>query len=556
MSVELEDRGADPGGAGGGDPGVVPIRRALISVSDKQGLLPLARALWEHGCEIIATGGTARTLTAAGIPVTEISAVTGNPEAFGGRMKTISFAIGAALLHDRERDAEEARRLGVPRIDLVVCNLYPFAQARARGASEEELIEQIDIGGPTMIRAAAKNLRHVAVLTDPGDYPEAVAELARHGGGLSLGTRRRLMRKAFNHTADYDALIAQTMDELAGEPSLRLAWESGRTLRYGENAHQSAVLYRERGAAVSLCDLELLGGKALSYNNMVDIAAALEAVEPLGGSACAVIKHTNPCGLAEGEDQRAVLEAAWAGDPVSAFGSVIAFNRPVALSTVTFLALDGDRRARKFVEVIAAPGFDPEAAAYLRQARNLRIVVHGPGAGRPGRSLRSLPGALLVQDPDGALFEELRWVTRRRPESPDLELIRFGVHAAKLVKSNAIVVVRRRRDGALQLLGMGAGQPNRVEATRLALGRARENLIAEAEAERAAPEAHVAAELARAVLVSDAFFPFEDNVEACAAAGLQVLVSPGGSIRDRRVIRACDTLGLAMAFTGMRHFRH
>lgn len=533
------------------------IQRVLISVSDKTGVVDFARTLARHGCEIISTGGTGRALTEAGVAVTDISIVTGNPEAFGGRMKTISFAIESAILFDRERDRDEAASLGIVPIDMVVCNLYPFGAARDRGAEIDELIEQIDIGGPTMIRAAAKNSRFVAVVCDPNGYGALAEELDANGGSLSSATRERLMRTAFNHTADYDAMIASTLDERWNEPSLRLAFDRSVTLRYGENAHQQATFLRQRGAERSLHDLQVLGGKALSYNNIVDLYGALDAVRDLKRSGCAVIKHTNPCGLCDADDQRTALELAWAGDPVSAFGSVIAFNRPVTLETVTFFDLDQDPSRRKFVEAVVAPGFSDEAVAYLHNNERLRIVVFDPADLPANREIRLLAGAALVQDADRALIEKLEVATERRPEKPLSEtsalgrLIEFGVIAVRQIKSNTIVLVARTAEGAHRLLGMGAGQPNRVVATGLAVERAQATLRAEGK-----DDAQIREALGEAVLVSGAFFPFPDSVERAAEAGVRLFVQPGGSIRDAEVIARADALDAVMVLTGMRHFKH
>ncbi|MDD5219930.1 MAG: bifunctional phosphoribosylaminoimidazolecarboxamide formyltransferase/IMP cyclohydrolase [Candidatus Bipolaricaulis sp.] len=533
------------------------VRRALLSVSDKTGVADLARALRRWDCEIVSTGGTGQALRDAGIPVVDIATVTGNPEAFGGRMKTISFAIESAILFDRDRDRAEAERLGIAPIDLVVCNLYPFGKHRDAGAELDALIEQIDIGGPTMIRAAAKNYRYVAAVCDPEDYGDLIGELDARQGALSLETRARLMRKAFNHTADYDAMIAQALDERFGETSLRLAFGGGRKLRYGENAHQGAVVLRERAAAASLYDLEVLGGKELSYNNLVDIHAAASAVRDLAVPACAVVKHTNPCGLCHAASARVALETAWRSDPVSAFGSVIAFNGRVDRAAVEFLRLEAaDRAERKFVEVVVAPAFEDAAVLYLRQNENLRIVRLDIQGLRRLKEVKLLGGAALVQDADSVLLAKLEVVSAVRPEG-DLEpggalrrLIEFGLVAARQVKSNAIVIVAEI-GGALRLLGMGAGQPNRVVSTRLAVERARATLAGEGLDETAIREV-----LGRAVLVSDAFFPFPDSVEFAADAGVRTFVEPGGSIRDREVMACVDDRGASMIFTGVRHFQH
>ncbi len=533
----------------------IKIERALISVFDKSGIETLARTLHEYGCEIISTGGTKTVLEKAGLPVTEISEITGNPEAFGGRMKTISFQIESALLFDRQKDAAEAKQLGIKPIDMVICNLYPFERVKNQGVDFETLIENIDIGGPTMVRAAAKNFKYVAVVTDPQDYPDIVTELKESDGALSYQTRFKLMRKAFNLTADYDAMIATTMDETAGKLSIRLAFDQAKPLRYGENAHQQAFFLRQRHQAESLHDLEFLHGKELSYNNIVDLFSALDAVKDLQDQACAIIKHNNPCGICQGKEQRKVFELAWAGDPVSAFGSVIAFNKPLQRSTVTFLNLDAqDKRQRKFVEVVAAPDFDEQAVAYLKQHQNLRIVKFDPIRVRQEQEFKILAGSLLFQTSDQKLLQKVEHVTQKKAQI-DEALLQFGLLVVRQLKSNAIAIVRKV-DENFQLLGMGCGQPNRVNATRLALERAHQNLENEFKGPESRLQEFINQQMAQALLVSDAFFPFPDNVEIAAQYGIKTIVQPGGSIRDRSVIQKCDELGLAMIFTGLRHFKH
>lgn len=536
---------------------LIPIKRALISVSDKAGVVELAQSLADAGCEIISTGGTQRKLEEAGITTTEISTVTGNPEAFGGRMKTISFNIESALLFDREKDAEEAAALNIEPIDLVVCNLYPFQEVLKKGADFETLIENIDIGGPTMIRAAAKNFRYVATVTQPSDYTELMAQLKSNKGALTYDFRKKLMTKAFNHTADYDALIATTMDKEIGVNSLRLGFEEGIDLRYGENSHQAARFYKEKNSENSLYDLNVLHGKALSFNNILDINGAIEAIKESTRPACSVIKHSNPCGLCEGDDQAELLQLAWAGDPISAFGSIIAFNQKVALETVQFFDLKHeDRSKRKFVEVVIAPEFTAEALAYLQQHKNLRIIEFNAARLNGGIDLRYLNGSLLAQDTDSQLHSKLDVVTAN-PVDMAIEqpLIEFGLRAIKTIKSNSIAIVRFK-NGYAQLLGMGAGQPNRLIATKLSIEKSRENLRNEYTGAEEDFEAYVAQELANAWLISDAFFPFADNVEIAAAAGVRKIVQPGGSIRDKSVIATCDDLGVSMVFTGIRHFKH
>lgn len=536
---------------------LIPIKRALISVSDKTGVIELAQSLADAGCEIISTGGTQKKLEEAGIATTEISKVTGNPEAFGGRMKTISFNIESALLFDREKDAAEAAALNIEPIDLVVCNLYPFQKVLEQGADFETLIENIDIGGPTMIRAAAKNFKYVATVTQPTDYTELMAQLKSNKGALTYDFRKKLMTKAFNHTADYDALIATTMDKEIGVHSLRLGFEEGTDLRYGENSHQAARFYKQKGSTNALFDLNVLHGKALSFNNILDINGAIEAIKEATRPACSVIKHSNPCGLCEGDDQAALLQLAWAGDPISAFGSIIAFNRTVNLETVQFFELDNeDKSKRKFVEVVIAPSFTADALAYLQQHKNLRIIEFDVAALTEGMDYRYMNGSLLVQGADNQLHAKLDVVTEKAVDmAVEQPLIEFGLRAIKTIKSNSIAIVRFK-DGYAQLLGMGAGQPNRLVATKLSIEKCRENLRNEFTGNAEDFEAYVAQELGNAWLISDAFFPFADNVELAAAAGLRKIVQPGGSIRDKSVVNTCNELGVSMVFTGIRHFKH
>ena len=535
---------------------MVKIRRVLISVFDKTGIEGLAKTLSSLGCEIISTGGTKRVLEEAGIKVRDISSVTGNPEAFDGRMKTISFEIESALLFDREKDADEALKLGIQPIDMVVCNLYPFEKVKREGASLDVLIENIDIGGPTMIRAAAKNYKYVAVVTDSHDYDAIIRSLNENNGALDETTRFNLMRKAFNHTADYDAMIADTMNSQGGEISHRLAFDNGITLRYGENSHQQAVFLRSRESGKSLYDMEQLHGKELSYNNIVDIYGAIEAVKDLKRSGCAIIKHTNPCGLCEGADQNRVFELAWAGDPVSSFGSVIAFNRTLEKDTAEFLQLDNeDKMKRKFIEVTIAPDYAPDALEYLMKNKNLRVIKFDPSELRQNSEMKFLFNSLLYQTVDDSLINELEIVTETSAEFP-ADLVEFGVIAMRQLKSNAIAIARKTAEGYLQLLGMGCGQPNRVNSTELALKRARENLKNEYQGAEEGFDNFVKESLGEAILFSDAFFPFPDNIEMAAAFGIRKAVQPGGSIRDKSVIRTCNSLGIAMAFTGIRHFKH
>jgi phosphoribosylaminoimidazolecarboxamide formyltransferase/IMP cyclohydrolase len=534
---------------------MIKIKRALISVSDKTGIVDFAAVLERQNCEIISTGGTKKVLEEAGISVTDISAVTGNPEAFGGRMKTISFQIESALLFDRKKDVEEASFLGIEPIDMVVCNLYPFAKVKAQGADLPELIENIDIGGPTMVRASAKNYKYVATVVDPEDYLALLEELTANDGALKEETRFRLMRKALNHTADYDSLIATTMDAEAGELSVRLAFDQAKKLRYGENSHQDGYFLRQKGVDNSYFDMKVLHGKELSYNNMFDMYGALESVRDMRQHACAVIKHANPCGLCIGDDQRSVLEYAWAGDPISAFGSVIAFNTTVTRETVEFFYLDAaDRSQRKFVEIIVAPSFSPEAFEYLQQHKNLRIVEYDPHHLTSPKDMKFLHNALLYQDSDLKIKDKMEYVTKIKPEIDD-ELLDFGLKTVRQIKSNAICVVRRPERGYCQLLGMGCGQPNRLNSTELTIKRCRENLLNECNIQDNWEDT-IKKKMGEGILVSDAFFPFPDNIEIAHKAGIKTIIQPGGSMRDKSVKEKADELGMGMIFTGMRHFKH
>jgi len=535
---------------------VIKVKRALLSVSDKTGIVNLAKTLKEIGCEIISTGGTKKILEETGIEVTEISKVTGNPEAFSGRMKTISFNIESAILFNREKDAEEAAKLSIKPIDLVVCNLYPFHKVKESGADFDTLIENIDIGGPTMVRAAAKNFKFVGVVTDVNDYAKIISELKENNGIISTETRFKLMRKAFNHTADYDSLISTTMDGQADEKSIRLHFTGGKKLRYGENSHQQGFFYREAGKAESLYDMKVLHGKEISYNNLNDIQGAIDSVKDLDRFGVGVIKHSNPCGLAEADHQLTALKYAWAGDPVSAFGSIIAFNKPVKLKSVEFFELNNeDKSKRKFVEVVVAPGFSEEALKYLEFHKNLRIVQFDPNTCRSKIDMKYLHNSLLMQNTDVKLYEKMEVVTNKQIDvKAKKELIEFGLKAMRQVKSNSIVLVREVGEGIFQLLGMGAGQPNRLISTRLAIDKASENLTMDYNGENII--AHLAQEFGNMLLVSDAFFPFPDNVVTASQAGIKTIVQPGGSMRDKKVIKACDDLGIAMIFTGIRHFKH
>jgi phosphoribosylaminoimidazolecarboxamide formyltransferase/IMP cyclohydrolase len=506
-------------------------RRALISVTDKTGLVEFARDLVELGFEVVSTGGTAGVLRQAGLPVTAVSDVTGFPEILEGRVKTLHPAIHAAILaRATHSHLEQLAGCGIDTIDLVVVNLYDFEGA-ASGASWEELIEQVDVGGPAMIRAAAKNCERVTVVTDPSQYETVLAEIRAHGE-VSQQTRHRLAVEAFRRAAHYDATIARTLADRLGLEHLSSilvgSWMKVTDLRYGENPHQAAAFYRDPLAVWgALATAEHLSGKALSYNNILDADAALGLVRELTEPAAVIVKHTNPCGCAVARSLSEALGGALRGDPVSAFGGVVACNRPVDVATA-------DAMQDVFLEVIVAPAFDPDALDKLRARRNLRLLAVGPLHPPRGAEIRSVVGGIIVQEPDSQLLDEtaLRVVTSREPTPEEWNDLRFAWTVCKHTKSNAIVLARGR-----EVVGVGAGQMSRVDSVRLAVTKAGER-------------AH------GAVLASDAFFPFPDGVEEAARAGVVAIIQPGGSVRDDEVVAAAERAGCAMVLTGVRHFRH
>ena len=518
----------------------IPIRRALLSVSDKIGIVDLARSLAEHGVELVSTGGTAKALRDAGLTVRDISDLTGFPEMMDGRVKTLHPVVHGGLLAVRDDAAHVAsmEQHGIGAIDLVVVNLYPFEATVAKGAERAEIIENIDIGGPSMVRSAAKNHAFVAIVTDPADYALVA------GGSTTLADRRKLAAKAYAATAAYDGMIAQWFafaDQGEAFPeTLPLTLKRGQALRYGENPHQSAAFYTATGpAARGIGQARQMQGKELSYNNLNDADAALDLVSEFRDAAptCVIVKHANPCGVATAATLEEAYAAAFACDTVSAFGGIIALNRP--LDGATARAIAGI-----FTEVVVAPDADAEALAIFAGKKNLRLLLTGdlPDAARGGLNAKSIAGGWLLQTRDNAARPELKVVTKRAPTADELADCRFAWTVAKHVKSNAIVYAKGGSTA-----GIGAGQMNRLESARIAAWKAKD---AADKAGWATPRTIGSA------VASDAFFPFADGLLAAVEAGATAVIQPGGSIRDDEVIAAADAAGLAMLFTGERHFRH
>ena len=507
--------------------------KALLSVYDKSGLEGFAKSLVDLGYDLVSTGGTHHALATAGLPVKQVADITGFPEILGGRVKTLHPIIHGGILARRQipDDLSQLAEHGIEPIDLVVSNLYPFRETtRKAGVTLEEALENVDIGGPALIRAAAKNFPHVVVVVDPQDYQWVSKRLS--SGGVSLEERRSLARKAFQHVALYDTAIAHYLATDGSSPfpqELTLGMEKLYDLRYGENPHQQAALYAMAPGPTRLAGARQLHGRELSFNNLVDASAAWAAVSDFEESAVAVIKHTNPCGLALHQDVAEAYSRAYKGDPVSAYGGIVAFNRPVTEEAAKAMA-------PVFYEVVVAPDYEPGALQTLRKKRNLRVLEIPPAEEslRSNPDVRQIGGGMLLQTADQLEEDPSSWktVTQQQPTPEQWEDMTFAWTVVKHIKSNAIVLARDK-----MLLGMGAGQPNRVTSVRLA---------AQAAGESAAGS----------VLASDALFPFADNVEEAARAGVSAIVQPGGSIRDQEVIEAADRLGLAMVFTGVRHFRH
>ncbi|TIN11171.1 bifunctional phosphoribosylaminoimidazolecarboxamide formyltransferase/IMP cyclohydrolase [Mesorhizobium sp.] len=528
-------------------PDLVPVRRALLSVFDKTGLIDFARALAAAGVELVSTGGTAKAIAEAGMAVRDVSELTGFPEIMDGRVKTLHPSVHGALLGVRD-DPEHAAAMrdhGIEPIDLVVSNLYPFEDVRRSGAAYASIVENIDIGGPAMIRASAKNHAYVAIVTDPEDYASVLNALEMNFGSLSLDFRKKLAAKAFARTATYDAAISGWFAEALEieHPTWRaFGGRLDQVMRYGENPHQSAGFYVDGDKRPGVATARQLQGKQLSYNNINDTDAAFELVgefDPARSATVAIIKHANPCGVAEGASLKAAYAKALACDPVSAFGGIVAMNR-------TLDAEAAEEIVKTFTEVIIAPGASDEAIRIVAAKKNLRLLVTGglPDPRAAGSTVKSVSGGLLVQGRDNAVVDDLdlKVVTRRAPTTAEMADLKFAFRVAKHVKSNAIVYVR---DGAT--VGIGAGQMSRVDSSRIA---ARKALDATEAAGLAEPLTK------NSVVASDAFFPFADGLLSAIEAGATAVIQPGGSMRDDDVIAAADAHGIAMVFTGVRHFRH
>jgi phosphoribosylaminoimidazolecarboxamide formyltransferase/IMP cyclohydrolase len=526
---------------------LLPIRRALLSVSDKSGLVEFAKALAAAGVELVSTGGTADALRKCGLQVCDVADLTGFPEMMDGRLKTLHPKVHGGLLAIRGNAEHEAaaRQHGIGPIDLLVCNLYPFEAAIAKGDAYEHCVENIDIGGPAMIRAAAKNHAAVTVVVEPSDYATVLAEMQAHSGATSLAFRKRLAGKAYGRTATYDAAISAWMADATGEDMPTYRAFGGRLkqrLRYGENPHQWAAFYTTAESRPGVATARQLQGKELSYNNLNDTDAAFELAaefDPGASAAIAIIKHANPCGVATAPTLAEAWTKALRCDPVSAFGGIVALNRPLDATAATEIA-------KIFTEVIIAPAASEEAIAIMAGKKNLRLLVTGglPDPRAPGLAIKMLSGGFLAQSRDNGTVDalELQVVSKRAPTAAELADLRFAFKVAKHVKSNAIVYAK-----AGATVGIGAGQMSRIDSARIAALKAAD----------AAKAAGIVQPLTQgSVVASDAFFPFADGLLVAASAGATAVIQPGGSMRDDEVIKAADEHGLAMVFTHMRHFRH
>ena len=523
-----------------------PIRRALLSVSDKTGIVEFARALSAQGVEVLSTGGTFKLLTENGIAATEVSDYTGHPEIMDGRVKTLHPKVHGGILGRRGQDEGVMEENNISAIDMVVVNLYPFAQTVAKeGCTLEDAIENIDIGGPTMVRAAAKNHKDVTIVVNASDYDRVIADMQENEGSTTYQTRFDLAIAAYEHTAQYDGMIANYFgkmvpdytEEAAVETkfprTINMQFTKKQDMRYGENSHQDAAFYVENNLEeASVATAKQLQGKALSYNNIADTDAALECVKEFDKPACVIVKHANPCGVAVDEDILAAYDRAFKTDPTSAFGGIIAFNRELDANTAEAIV------SRQFVEVIIAPSISAEATQIVAAKKNVRLLECGQWSSKTTQAdIKRVNGGILVQDRDQGMVEmgDLKVVSKRQPTEQELKDLMFCWKVAKFVKSNAIVYAK---DG--MTIGVGAGQMSRVYSAKIAgIKAADENL-----------------EVKGSVMASDAFFPFRDGIDAAAEAGITAVIQPGGSMRDEEVITAADEAGMAMVFTGMRHFRH
>ena len=523
------------------------VTRALLSVSDKSGLIELARALAGHGVDLVSTGGTAKAIAAAGLKVTDVSELTGYPEMMDGRVKTLHPGVHGGLLaiRDNKEHADAMQAHGIAPIDLLVVNLYPFEATVDKGAGFEDCIENIDIGGPAMIRAAAKNHDDVAVVVEASDYQAVIDELAASDGATSLGLRRRLAAKAYARTAAYDAAISNWFARQLKDDAPDYRAFGGRliqSLRYGENPHQTAAFYATPDKRPGVASARQLQGKELSYNNINDTDAAYECIgefDPERTAACVIVKHANPCGVAEGADLVSAYRKAFACDTQSPYGGIIAVNRTLDAETARVIT-------EILTEVIIAPDATDEAIAIIARRKNLRLLLAGslPDPRAIGLTAKTVAGGLLVQSRDNAVVDDitLRTVTRRAPTDAELRDLKFAFRVAKHVKSNTIIYARD-----LATVGIGAGQMSRVDSARIAARKAQD----------AAADAKLAEPMTRgSVVASDAFFPFADGLLVAIEAGATAVIQPGGSIRDEEVIKAADDAGIAMVFTGVRHFRH
>ncbi|WP_462150748.1 bifunctional phosphoribosylaminoimidazolecarboxamide formyltransferase/IMP cyclohydrolase [Pseudoalteromonas xiamenensis] len=523
-----------------------PIRRALLSVSDKTGIVEFARALAAQGVELLSTGGTCKLLADNGITVTEVSDYTGHPEIMDGRVKTLHPKVHGGILGRRGIDEGVMAENNISAIDMVVVNLYPFAQTVANpNCALEDAIENIDIGGPTMVRAAAKNHKDVTIVVNATDYNRVLEEMAENNGSTTLKTRFDLAIAAYEHTAQYDGMIANYFGKMVPDytpeseentkfpRTINFQFTKKQDMRYGENSHQDAAFYVENNIEeASVATAKQLQGKALSYNNIADTDAALECVKEFAEPACVIVKHANPCGVAVDKDILSAYDRAYKTDPTSAFGGIIAFNRELDVDTAEAII------SRQFVEVIIAPKISEAAAQIVAAKQNVRLLECGDWSKKTtGVDIKRVNGGILVQDRDQGMvtFDDLKVVSKRQPTEQELKDLMFCWKVAKFVKSNAIVYAR---DG--MTIGVGAGQMSRVYSAKIAgIKAADENL-----------------EVVGSVMASDAFFPFRDGIDAAAAAGITAVIQPGGSMRDEEVIAAADEAGMAMIFTGMRHFRH